>query len=201
MSISDHSPPTGWEHGALRRCLVLLSLFAVVSLATGSAVPWLDNSLEYKVKAGCLYNFARYVTWPDEAFAQPDSPIIFAVLGEDPFGDILDATLDGKSIGGRPTKLLRLTDAASVAGVHVLYVSTSEESGLDELGPQLGKSHTFCVSDLESYADNGGVARFYLRLGKVAFEINVDEADRRGLVVSSQLLKLATVLRDPTGGK
>jgi len=182
-----------------RRCLLLGALFAVVVLATGTAVPWFDNSLEYKVKAGCLYNFARFVTWPASAFAKKDDPLVFGILGEDPFGPILEATIDGKTVGGHKVVLRHLSDPAQAAECHMLFVSRSEEQHLGPVLSRLANSHTFCVSEIEDYANEGGVARFYVKSGRVGFEINVDEAARRKLVVSSQLLKLAKVVHNPPG--
>lgn len=179
------------------RTLPLAVLFLLALIGTGTAVPWLDNSLEFKVKAGCLYNFARFVTWPEKAFPKADSPIVFGVLGDDPFGKILDATLEGKILGGRRVVLRRSKDASLIDECHMLYVSESEQGRLHELLPRLTASNAFCVSDIEEYALKGGVARFVLRSSKVNFEINVDELEHRKLVVSSQLLKLATVLRYP----
>ncbi|RKY22558.1 MAG: YfiR family protein [Planctomycetota bacterium] len=185
--------------GAPNRRLALLAvLFVAALLSTGSAVPWFDNSLEYKVKAAFLYNFARYVTWPEQAFDDQDdelAPLVVGVLGEDPFGPILDATLKGKTVGGREVELRRFDSIKAAATAHLLFVSHSEQQHLKLIRPALKKSHTFCVSEIDDYATTGGVARFYFRLGRTAFEINKDEAERRGLSVSSQLLKLATVVQ------
>lgn len=193
----------------LRSRPLLAALLVLALLGTGTAVTWLDDSLEYKVKAACLYNFARFVTWPDEAFAdegEAKAPLVFGILGEDPFGPILDATLEEKSVGGRRVVLRRLdpdagtSTAAAAAECHVLFVARSEADALADLRPHLAKSHTFCVSELDGYAAGGGVARIFIRNGTTAFEINVDEVERRKLLVSSQLLKLAVLVRDPEGG-
>src|SRR5437660_11311395 len=58
-------------------------------------------AIESRVKAGFLYNFAKLTEWPTNSFAAADSPIVIGVLGNDPFGAILDDALRGKAIDGR----------------------------------------------------------------------------------------------------
>jgi len=53
------------------------------------------------IKAGFIYNFAKLVEWPTASFAQPDSPIVIGILGEDPFGATLDRIVADKKINGR----------------------------------------------------------------------------------------------------
>src|SRR5207245_8335479 len=43
-----------------------------------------SDSSEYLIKAGFIFNFAKFVEWPATAFAQPDSPIVIGILGTDP---------------------------------------------------------------------------------------------------------------------
>jgi len=65
-------------------------------------------SSEYLIKAGFIYNFANLVQWPSNSFAQPTSPIVIGILGEDPFGTILDRVLEGKKVNGRAFLVRRL---------------------------------------------------------------------------------------------
>src|SRR5712691_6806881 len=51
---------------------------------------------EYQVKAVFLFNFAQFVDWPPEAVADSQAPLTIGVLGENPFGDVLDATVRGE---------------------------------------------------------------------------------------------------------
>ncbi len=65
-----------------------------------------DGNLEYKVKAGYLYNFTKFVTWPESK-----SPTFnLCLLGSDPFGDAIDP-IEEKSAFARPIKVIRLDEA------------------------------------------------------------------------------------------
>src|SRR5579872_3825071 len=60
-----------------------------------------SGSTEYLIKAGFIYNLPNLVKWPPSSFAQPDSPIVIVILGEDHFGTTLDHALDGKKVNAR----------------------------------------------------------------------------------------------------
>lgn len=154
---------------------------------------------EYQVKAAFLYNFARYVEWPAEAFRDGSSPIVVAVLGQDPFGRALDEQLEGKTVGGRRLEAKRVARPEDAVGAHIVFVSLAEEERLERALRAIGSAHILSVSDIDRFAERGGVIGFYWDESKVRFSINVGAADREGLKLSSQLLKLARIVGDPAG--
>ena len=66
---------------------------------------------EYQVKAAFLYNFAKFVEWPSQAFQTSKDPITVCVLGHNPFGNALEDVIRGKSIEGRPVVSRQVSDA------------------------------------------------------------------------------------------
>ena len=74
-------------------------------LLAGTANPQprgIDRKKLIKVKAAYIYNFTKYVRWPEGAFSEADSPLVIGVYGDDPFDAVLDKTMQGKSVGRRP---------------------------------------------------------------------------------------------------
>lgn len=173
--------PRAPRRSRTRRAALLLAL---VSLAASAPT-------EYEVKAAFLFNFARYTEWPEGAFADAEAPLVFGVLGEDPFGELLDRTVEGKRLHERPIVVKRAARLADLGRVHVLYVSRSEQERLDEILADLARRPVFSVSDLPSFAQDGGIARFVRVNGKVQFGIEARRAEALGLRISSHLLKLA----------
>src|ERR1700736_3068141 len=95
----------------LRRLAVLIAVVSMTLNWTASAGAQAgdgSDSSEYLIKAGFIYNFAKFVEWPSTAFAEPDSPIVIGVLGTDPFGDIIDRIVEDKKIGSRGFVVKRL---------------------------------------------------------------------------------------------
>ena len=53
------------------------------------------------MKAAYLYNFGRFVGWPPDVPSSQASDFAICVLGHDPFGAALDATIAGEKIDGK----------------------------------------------------------------------------------------------------
>ncbi len=183
-----------------RSKLTTFLTFALLALSAGPAATQsgasADPRLEYKVKAAYLYNFAKFVEWPAHAFKGPADPIVFAVLGKDPFGDVLESTFENKTIGGRPCTVKRFSTLEEVKDCHVLFLGSSLDKEIAKAIPFLKGKPTVTVGEAESFTSVGGMIRLFLKENKVHFEINIDSAKAEGIKVSSQLLKLGKVVGD-----
>lgn len=159
-----------------------------------------DSADEYEIKAGFLYNFAAYTTWPPDTFEDEDDekdPIVFGILGTDPFDKFLDEIARKYKVSDRQIVIKRWKKLEDLGDCQLLFVGRSMEKHTEALFKAIAKKAVFTVSDLHGFARDGGVARFYVDTGKVKFEINIDAAKRAKLSISSQLLKLAVVIEDP----
>jgi len=174
--------------------LLLLGLL-VSAFAPGVARAQASSSLEYRVKAVFLLNFAKFIEWPAEAFKDDASPITIGVLGDDPFGPLLEDTVKGESIKGRRLVIKRVSRVDETDGCHVIFVSASEKNLMQEIIHKLDGSHVLTVGETANFLDLGGVIRFTMIEGKVHFEIDEAAAARGQLKVSSKLLKLATTVK------
>ncbi|MGA7218324.1 MAG: YfiR family protein [Candidatus Sulfotelmatobacter sp.] len=150
---------------------------------------------EYEVKAAYLYNFGRFVEWPNQDTAQSAGPFSVCVLGEDPFGHALDATLAGGSINGASTTAIRISKAKEAVNCRILFISSSEESQLKQILGALEGSSVLTVSDLPQFSQRGGMVQFVLDGKKVRFEVNLTPVEHAHLAMSSELLKVAVNLR------
>ena len=108
-----------------------ISLFILLGVWWHAGAADID---EYTVKAAYLYNFAKFVEWPAEAFHGPADPISICVVGQNPFGRKLREAVDGKLVGGRRFALRHLLDVGQAAGCHIVFVASSER---DRFGPML----------------------------------------------------------------
>lgn len=145
---------------------------------------------EYQVKAAFLYNFAKFVEWPESAFANAEAPLTICVIGDDPFGSSLDALRD-KTVKNRKIAVKRVSGVAQAGLCQVLFISTAEEDRMDEILVSLKGHATLVAGDAERFARRGGMIGFLMERNKVVFEINENAAKKAGLQISSQLLKLA----------
>lgn len=170
-----------------------LVLAASLAGATGIAA---QSSGEYDVKAAYLYNFAKFVEWPSEAFPSPDTPFAICVLGQDPFGRGLDDIIHGERVEGRPLVVRRLKGWDDAELCHILFVSTSVQEDFDQL---LG-GHTFrrtlTVGDVPRFLTAGGHISFFLEGSSVRFAIDRANVARTDLKISSKLMRVARLEGD-----
>jgi hypothetical protein len=148
---------------------------------------------EYQVKAAYLYNFGRFVEWPGAA--ANNKPFTICVLGQDPFGAVLDNTFAGESINNRKLEARRIASTREADGCEILFVSSSEAARTKEILTAVEKFRSLTVSDMPNFVANGGMIQFVLVDNKVRFEVSLKPAQKAGLNFSSQLLKVATSIR------
>lgn len=176
-------------HRIKRSCLpLLLGLLAVLGLA--SALPAAEASQEYQLKAAFLVNFAKFITWPEEAFPPGRQEFVLCVAGEDPFGATLD-TARSKTIANRSIRVELVDSIDKASGCHLLFVSRSEQGRLNQLKAGPGKDAVLTVSDIEGFVQAGGMIEFIARNDRLAFLISHTAMKRRALHASASLLDLA----------
>ena len=150
---------------------------------------------EYQVKAAFLYNFAKFVEWPPEAFKTPKDPILVCVLGHNPFGNALEDAIRGKSIEGRTFAYRHVSDAESASACQILFVGWEESKHFRALLESLKPMGILTVGEAQGFATGGGVINFKLDEGRVRFEINLDAAEHEQLHISAKLLSLAQIVK------
>jgi len=174
-----------------------LNAAAVVLFAVCPAVAQETSSApEYRIKAAFLYNFTLYTEWPSTSFAKADSPIIVAVLGDDPFGAELEAAVRGKTVRGRPIEVRRYGQPEDVEPSHILFFSNSLAKHVPQLLRKFANVPSLTVGETEDFTRSGGVIRFFVDENKIRFEVNTDAAQRARLKLSSKLLHLARIVRE-----
>lgn len=182
------------------RCLKLLSLVAGLTWVAAPACPGADlekRSVEYKIKAAFMLNFAKFVEWPTNRFPLPTSPVRIGVLGKDPFGDDLERVVAGRVIDRRKFEITRATEPEGVVGCHIVFVSSSERRRFAEVIETLHAAHVLTVGEHEHFTQQGGAVRFFLHQETVSsestvrFEISSAATAKTGVRVSARLLQLA----------
>lgn len=149
-----------------------------------------NEDREYKLKAAFLLNFAKFTTWPKEAFPGPGQTFDFCVIGQDSFGEALDG-LESKKVGGRNVRLYHAGSVAEAKTCHVMFISKSEQNHLAQLFQDTGGRPVLTVSDIEGFSRQGGIFEFMTKDGRLSFVVNNRQASHSGLQINASLLNLA----------
>jgi hypothetical protein len=174
-----------WLHVLLAMALLLAS-----KVATHAQ----DISTEYKFKAVFLFHFTQFVDWPSNTFPDPQAPLVIGILGDDPFGNFLNATVQGENVNGHRLVVERYHSPDDIKNCQVLFISSSEEPRLGRTLAGLKGKTVLTVSDIENFAEDGGIIGFVTVQNKIHFEINTDAAHDANLTLSSKLLRLADIV-------
>jgi hypothetical protein len=169
----------------------LSGVFFGIALLLSQQVIADDADVEYKVKAGYVYNFTKFITWPED-----DSETFnLCIAGEDPFGDLIDP-IEQRTAFGRPIKLFRFNRLDKEQHCHILFISSSIKDNVSLKGmlivDDINKSLT--VGESEGFAARGGMIGFVNRLGKIKLQINLKALQQSGLKISAKLLEVAELI-------
>lgn len=182
------------------RCARLLPGFALAAMGCALiGLPGMQGQntkpSEYDVKAAYLFNFSRFVEWPAKVTETSGDSFAICVLGRDPFGAALSATVARETIAGKSVVARQIGSPQDAENCRVLFISSSEDRRLKQILDVLGTASVLTVSDLPRFTERGGMVQFVLEGNRVRFEVNSAIAERAGLTLSSELLKVAVNVR------
>lgn len=147
---------------------------------------------EAAVEATYLYKFAPFVTWP----ATDDTrPFTICIVGDDPFGPLLDRAVAGQALGTRSIRIAKVETIGRQSTCDIAYLGGSAESVAEMLKAARG-APILTVTDED---DPPGIIAFAIVDGHVRFRVDQAQAQQNGLAISSKLLSLALSVRGGGG--
>ncbi len=180
----------------------LLPTFLILFTFFSSIQALYSQVTEYRIKAAYLFNFAKFVEWPESSFSDSSEPIKIGILGTDPFLETLNQTVTGKTVKGRKFILQRFKKVQDLEFCHILFISTSERRRISQIIKKINGTSTLTVSESSNFIDDGGIIRLLNKDNKVRFEIGLSAAQQADLRISSRVLRLAENQEDlQTNGK
>jgi len=148
---------------------------------------------EESVKAAYLFKFPAYVEWPPDVFESEASPLTIGIVESDRLADELAAIAAGRRVNGRPVEMRRLSSDDEPTGVHVLFLPATRSAIL----PIAEEARELPILTVGERADEspGAVVSFVPVNGRIRFEVDLGEAERRGLRLHSGMLAVAERVR------
>lgn len=194
-----HTQPAALRSSGIRLliCIVLASAWIFLSAASLDAQQTGPN--EFQVKAAYIYNFGKFVKWPADTLASQSGSFTICVLDQDPFITILQSTLAGESVGGKPVVVKRLPHTQAASACHILFINSTEGRDLKAILAAVYDSSVLTVSDMPDFSKRGGMIQFVSQGDRIRFEVNLDGAEKSHLIFPSELLKVAVAVKRPAG--
>lgn len=173
---------------AFRHCPLLGIVFLFCHGMQEAAAESL-SSREFQIKAVYLYNFTKYVDWPSYG-----DTMTIGVLGNNPVGAAL-APLNGEMVKGRRVVIKQLDSLRDAQNCQIIFISSLDKQRLPEILEHLKNARVLTVGEMKGFAQDGGIINLIWEQNKLHLEINRDAARRTGLNISSELLKLAKLVK------
>ena len=149
-----------------------------------------------------LWNIAKFIKWPESAFAKGESDFVFTILGDDSLAEALAANLSTKTLNGRPVFVRIVGRVQDVTGSQILYIAASALGHFPDVVRELHGAPALTVANAPHFVEGGGMVGFAAGDEKVRFEIHQARAEKAGLKISARLLALAHVVEsDPSASR
>ena len=168
------------------RLLYAITVALVLSVVIGRSAP----VSETEVKAAFLFNFAKFVTWPTQAFSSETAPIQLAVFGDEEVTSTLKSLLSDKKAHGRSFEVKRILSPQEAKNFQIVYITSTENRRASQILEVTRKLPVLTVGEWDQFLDLGGMINFLFEDSQLRFEINPEPAEKVKLEISSKLLRL-----------
>lgn len=165
--------------------------FLIISAILVSSFVWAQERATHEVHAAMLYNFIKYVQWPNEAEA---GDFVVGVMGEDDVFNTLKTWYDGKPKGSKKYVIKKLASAAEAGNCQVVYLGKGKSKEFDNIKNSVAGKSVLTITDGNGLGQKGSCINFKVVDGKLKFELNQATVNSSNLKVSGQLSSMAIMI-------
>jgi hypothetical protein len=149
------------------------------------------HAQETKFVALYLYNFTKYIDWPEE---HKKGDFVIGVVGNNQVYSELVQIAEGKPVGNQTIVVKNFRSIEEVTGCHILYLSESHSRRVDQAIGKINGSAPLVVTQQEGATLHGSAINFVIRNETMKFELKKTNATKFGLRLHSRLDNLAIVI-------
>jgi uncharacterized protein DUF4154 len=171
-----------------------LTLLATLLLISCSSLRAAQAPSEYQVKAAYIFNFLKFVEWPEDPFPDARGKWVVGYVGDGPVGEELARLFNGKEVLGRTLQVKKFQITGALRDCNILFIGQSEKKRLPTILPALSGSSVLTVGDMEDFVGSGGMIQLFVEDTRVRMAIDVSATSRARLKISSKMLLLAHVV-------
>jgi hypothetical protein len=180
------------NNGVVSRSIYKPFLLLCFTLCSFTTLQQKEQAKEYNLKAAFIYNFTKYIEWKESA---EDNEFIIGILGDSPINGPLAEIVKTETVDNKRITIKRFSKASDISFCHILFISNNTSIPLDDIIDKTNGKGTLIISEQDGYAEQGAALNFVIVNRKLKFEANVKAINAAGLTASSQLLKLAIIIK------
>ena len=175
--------------GGIKRTGRIFPALLVAVLALGLPVGFVAQEQdEYEVKAAFLFNFSKFMEWPQSSAS---GNFEICILGDNPFETALDQLTKGKVVNGRPIQVRRIKDPTDARPCQIAFASSAERVKAAKLVDAVRGAAVLTVGETPEFLRAGGMIALSTDGNHVDIVINDNAIQGAGIKVSAKLMLLA----------
>jgi hypothetical protein len=174
--------------------LVVLARFGLtLSLLTNPILleAQLATTAENRAKANFLAKVPGFIEWPEAALPTGPAPFVICILGDFSFGVPLSESIRGITLHEKRAEVRGVHIDQGLHSCHILFVSQFERKRYGRVLESVRGQNVLTVGETPEFLDAGGIVSFSMHEEALQFDVNLDEANKAHLKISSRLLALA----------
>jgi hypothetical protein len=144
-----------------------------------------------KFKALFMYNFTKYIEWPNE-YQHGDFTI--GVFGSSPIVTELEMIASKRKAGNQTIIIQQFNSVNDIRKCHILYIPTNKSASLLDILSKINGEPTLVITDSPGLAHKGSSVNYVVKGSQQDFEINKKKIESVHLKINSTLLSLGTVI-------
>lgn len=164
----------------MNNTIKLVALAGICMLMPGRA-----QAQDDKVKAIFVYNFTRYLEWPEKP-----GNFVITVLGKTQLFSELTDISSKKQVGTAEMEVRSVGIAQEISDCHIVYVTSSKTDMIPAIQQSAKNKKFLIISESPGACQKGSCINFINQAGKLTFEISKVNISSYGLTLSSALLDL-----------
>lgn len=168
------------------------TIFILLMVSARSSFAQTSTDDANKIKAIFLFNFTRFIEWPESSFYSPESPFVISVLGgTKEMNNYIEESITGEIVGTHSIIVQHEDNERGPFNCHLLYICTTNYSQIKTALSSLENHNMLTVGESPDFIKLGGIIRFYTQDNKLRLQINTVAAKSAKLNISAKLLNVA----------
>ncbi|MBS3780725.1 MAG: YfiR family protein, partial [Desulfovermiculus sp.] len=136
-----------------------------------------------------VYNFLKFVEWPDQALE--NAPLRLYVMGTSSTARAFEE-LEGKQVHGQRLSVETGKELSGCEQLQAVFLGADiVDQWMHQNRATLASCPVLTISDSSGFIAQGGMIELFKRGSKIRFKVNLRAARAAGLRISSRLLSLA----------
>jgi hypothetical protein len=172
----------------------LIALGTGLLVLVGHELAYSQAISEDQVKAAYLYNFAKFVEWPQETFPDATTPIHLCVLNDARIGSGVNLIVKDKHISGRSIVVVPIQTAEQGRSCQILFINSAQNGQVEHILKVLQGASVLTVGETTGFVEQGGIVNFVIQDDQVHFQVNHKAATQSRLRMSARLLSVAKLV-------